>query len=168
MPRPKRLDSASPERNVVGSLSPWCRWDARRSITDGHDGVAYEYGGVYLLAHLGAAPAGVPADPCDDRIVYIGEGSHLGRRWYQFERSAKRGLPGHSGGHSYRVWAKRNKVPWDTLYVAAYPIWFASEGDTNDPTSLAKRFRLFLEQKLLLDLVAHRRDRSELHLLNAK
>jgi hypothetical protein len=110
MSRPRRLDSAAPERNVVGLLSPWCPWDARRDISDGHDGFAYQYGGVYLLAHFSRPPRNQPADPLDDRIVYIGEGRHLGRRWYQFERSAKRGFSGHSGGHSYLEWARWNKI----------------------------------------------------------
>ena len=136
-------------------------------MPDGHGGLVHEYGGVYILAHFAnAAPAG-PADFLDDAVVYVGEGAYLKRRWYDFERSANLGLSGHSGGHSHRAWAAESGATWQTLHVAAYPIWFEGEGATDAPASLARRFRLHVEQLLLWKLAAHRRGKT-LHLLNVK
>lgn len=162
-----RFDADAPEPNVTGYFSPWFAWSQRLTIPDGHGGHVHHYGGVYVLAHFVDTPPGGPADVLDNAIVYVGEGGRLQRRWYDFERSALHGLSGHSGGHSHREWRERSGVPWDTLHVAAYPIWFESEGATDAPASLARRFRLYLEQLLLWKLAAHRA-RESLTLLNVK
>ena len=162
-----RLDADAPEPNVAGDFTPWVRWSDRLTTPDGFGGHIHDYGGVYLLAHFPkTAPAG-SADVLDDAVVYVGEGAYLKRRWYDFERSANLGLPGHSGGHSHRVWAADSGATWKSLYVTALPIWFESEGSTDEPSSLARRFRLFVEQYLLWRLAVHRRGKG-LHLLNIK
>jgi hypothetical protein len=162
-----RFDVDAPEPNIAGEFTPWFPWSARLKMPDGFGGHVHEYGGVYVLAHFpGAVPSG-PADFLDDAVVYVGEGAHLMRRWYEFERSAYHGLSGHSGGHSHRAWCAKSGATWDTLHVAAYPIWFESEGATDAPASLARRFRLYLEQMLLWKLAAHRRGK-QLPLLNVK
>ena len=162
-----RLDADAPEPNVAEDFSPWFPWAARLTIPDGHGGHVHEYGGVYLLAHFVGAPPVGPASMLDDAIVYVGEGGHLKRRWYDFERSAFHGHNGHSGGHSHRTWRGQVGTSWDTLHVAALPIWFESEGSTDAPLSLTRRFRLHVEQVCLWRLVAHRHGRS-LPLLNVK
>jgi hypothetical protein len=164
-----RLDADAPEPNVAGHFSSWVPWRDRLTIPDGHSGHVHDYGGVYLLAHFrGETPAGA-ADLLDDAIVYVGEGGHLKRRWYDFERSAHVGVAGHSGGHSHRRWREETGTAWETLQVAAFPIWFASEGDTDAPASLARRFRLYVEQSVLWKLAGHRRGLGRnLALLNVK
>lgn len=166
MPR-KRLDANLPERNIAAHFTPWFPWCDRRTMSDGHGDYVHKYGGVYLLAHFIDDVHKGSADFLHDAVIYIGEANHLGRRWYQFERSARHGSAGHSGGHSHRAWAENTGVPWGRLHVAAYPIWFESEGTTDAPDSLARRFRLNLEQFLLLNLVTFRRGK-ELHMLNVK
>lgn len=162
-----RLDADAPEANVASEFSSWVPWAQQHTIPDGHGGHVHEYGGVYLLAHFDVMPPLGPANILDDAIVYVGEGSYLKRRWYDFERSAYHGLSGHSGGHSHRAWRKRVGVSWKSLHIAAFPIWFESEGTTDEPTSLARRFRLYVEQLVLWRLVVHRRER-DLPLLNVK
>ena len=129
----------------------------------------HAYGGVYILAHFEKRVPRGPADHLDDRVIYVGEGNHLGRRWYQFERSAFHELPGHSGGHSHRRWCETSGAQWKSLHVAAFPIWFRNEGDTDASGSLARRFRLHVEQLVLWQIIRHRtaRDRP-LDLLNVK
>jgi hypothetical protein len=156
-----------PRDNVMRAFTPWTRWADRSSIPDGvSDDPVAKYGGVYVLAHHVRPPAGV-ADPLHDAIVYVGEGSLLGRRWDQFHRSGFRGLSGHSGGHAYRDWVRGRKPSGETLYVAALPIWFANEGDTNAPMSRARRYRLLLEQLILWELTLMREGR-DLPLLNKR
>ncbi|MBN8609127.1 MAG: hypothetical protein J0L92_00980 [Deltaproteobacteria bacterium] len=167
MGRHTRLDADAPEPNVVGHFTPWFRWSDRLTMPDGHGGLVHEYGGVYILAHFASTAPSGSADFLDDAVVYVGEGASLKRRWYDFERSANLGLPGHSGGHSHRAWAAESGATWQTLHVASYPIWFESEGATDAPASLARRFRLHVEQLLLWKLAAHRRGKT-LHLLNVK
>ena len=162
-----RLDADAPEPNVAGHFSSWVSWEHRQAIPDDHGGYVHKYGGVYLLAHFASAPPQGPADVLHDAIVYVGEGKHLKQRWYQFERSAYLGLSGHSGGASHRTWREQSRIPWETLHVAAFPIWFASEGTTDAPASLARRFRLYVEQLLLWKLAVHRREHA-VPLLNAK
>jgi hypothetical protein len=162
-----RLDADAPEPNVASHFSSWVPWGQRLTIPDGHGGHAHEYGGVYLLAHFDDAPAAGPANALDDAIVYVGEGGYLKRRWYDFERSAYLGVSGHSGGHSHRAWREKSGARWETLHVAAFPIWFESEGTTDASASLARRFRLYVEQLLLWRLSGHRRGRG-LTLLNVK
>lgn len=164
----KRLDADAPEQNVVGHFSCWFPWRKRLEIPDGYGGHAHEYGGVYLLGHFeGAAPRG-PARIGDDAIVYVGEANQLGRRWYDFERSALHARFGHSGGHRHREWRDAGGAAWESLCVAALPIWFESEGDTDAPASLARRFRLHVEQQVLWRLVVNRAGREGLTLLNVK
>ena len=163
-----RLDADAPESNIAGEFTPWFRWADRLDIPDGFGGHVHDYGGVYLLAHMPNRPQdGDPADFLDDAVIYVGEGAYLKRRWYDFERSAFLGLPGHSGGFSHRAWREQSGAAWETLHVAALPIWFASEDSTDAPTSLARRFRLHVEQLLLWKLAVHRRGK-QLTLLNAK
>ena len=153
----------------MGEFTSWFPWASRLHIPDGFGGYVHSYGGVYLLAHFsGTVPPG-PADFLDDAVVYVGEGAYLKRRWYDFERSAHLGLLGHSGGHSHRAWATAAGAAWETLHVAAVPIWFDGEGASDAPLSLARRFRLYLEQLILWKLVVHRRGRQGLlNLLNVK
>ncbi|MBP8810155.1 MAG: hypothetical protein KBG48_07650 [Kofleriaceae bacterium] len=159
---------AIPADNVMPQFTRWYRWADRREIPDGvSTDRVLAYGGVYLLAHF---PRDLPAGPADHRapaVFYVGEGSRLGRRWDQFARSGFRGLPGHSGGHTYRAWTAGAPGLRETLCVAALPIWFADEGDTDAPLSRARRFRLYLEQRILWDLVANPRGRGAT-LLNRK
>ncbi|WP_157370546.1 hypothetical protein [Vulgatibacter incomptus] len=162
-----RIDADAPEPNIAGEFTPWIRWADRLSVPDGLGGHVHEHGGVYLLAHF---PIRVPRGPADflhSSVVYVGEGGHLKSRWYAFQRSALHGLVGHSGGHSHRAWRELSGAEWETLHVAALPIWFESEGSTDAPTSLARRFRLHLEQLLLWKLAVLRRGKK-LTLLNAK
>lgn len=92
----------------------WTPWGSRQHIQGS------EHSGVYLLARFtGTAPARVERD--DAAIVYIGEtvARSLGKRWYEFNRSAFAALNGHSGGWSYR--ANVGRTPRG-LYVAALPV----------------------------------------------
>lgn len=95
-------------------FTSWKPWAQRGNI--GNAGGP----GVYLLAHIpqGQVPAG-PASPLDEHIVYIGETHRqtLGRRWSDFDRSARTGNRGHAGGRTYH---KRFGTIQGNLYVAAY------------------------------------------------
>ena len=75
--------------------------------------------GVYLLACFEQTPEEV-ADPCNERVVYIGEttGQDLSDRLYQFNRSAHEGKDGHSGGWTYRDLKEAGKLPEGSLHVA--------------------------------------------------
>src|SRR5262245_6068486 len=113
----RELGFRIPRENVRSEFTPWLHWSAR----DAHEVAGYplhSYSGVYILAHFDRTPPRDDADPMDHRIVYVGEGGWLKRRWYNFQRSVA-AYPGHSGGHAYR---KRYKRLLDALYVAAFPI----------------------------------------------
>jgi hypothetical protein len=87
-----------PHENVLRGFSPWCVWEARDKLAVDADDYVAAYSGVYVLAHFDGRPPRGAADPLDRRIIYIGEGGVLGRRWYNFQRSisarrAGRGSP---------------------------------------------------------------------------
>lgn len=156
--------------NFVAGFSEWFPWARRLEIPDGRSSRAAVHGGVYLLAHFSpSVPAGA-ANHLDDNVFYVGESNDLRGRWYKFERSANKGLSGHSGGHSYRGWSVSHPHKrWEDVNVAAMPIHFDIEGHSDEPHSLARRFRLFTEQRVLWELIQHRRSLGvPLHLLNEK
>lgn len=153
---------------MVGQFTPWISWEKRTGVEESGAKLT-AYGGVYLIAHFLKSPPTGTADHLDDRVVYVGEGKNLGRRWYQFERSAKHELPGHSGGWSHLEWRTKSGTSWESLHVAALPIWFAGEGDTDASGSLARRFRMYVEQTVLWQIVTHRTANApRLSLLNVK
>ena len=145
----KDLGFLIPGENVRQDFTRWVPWTNRLDEPEtGHP--LHEYSGVYLLAHIeGKAPDG-SADPTDARVIYVGEGGHLGRRWYNFQRSVG-ARSGHSGGHSYRERFKRT-TPRPTLHVATFPVWLREsepEPDPSDPRTLTCRLRHHIEQGLL-------------------
>src|SRR3989442_758176 len=77
-------------------FSQWYPWSVAETLDQ------YALPGVYALAHFDAAPKG-DGNPLDRRVIYVGEtcGQTLGARLYQFDRSAFRSKPGHSGGWTY-------------------------------------------------------------------
>lgn len=160
----RELGFAIPAENVRAEFTPWLRWDRREFPIEGYP--LHEYSGVYVLAHFDSPPPEGHANPVDPRVIYVGEGAWLGRRWYSFERSVAR-KPGHSAGHSYR---KRYQCvrPLAHLHVAAFPIWLREseeDPDPMDPCSLTCRLRHYVEQGLLWHL--HYR-KSGAELLNRK
>ena len=147
------VDEGSPQQNYFREFKPWRPWSARLELDDGHGHRLHEYPGVYLLAHFGTVPP-EPVDYLDDGIVYVGEGSWLRRRWEQFEMSARAGLPGHSGGHSYRE--RFGNAHWDELYVAALPIWFGDETLPRSAEDWTQTYRLYAERRILWELTGKR------------
>lgn len=148
MPTIITIDKNATSRNMVDRFGPWTAWAKRAALVDEKWGVPVsQYPGVYLLAHFDEPPTG-SVDYVDSRIIYVGEGTHLGRRWYQFEQSAYHEKPGHSGGHSYRK--KYHQRDWSRLYVAALPIWFG-DGDTS-PEPWTRNYRNAVERLVLWEL----------------
>lgn len=147
------FDAGSPEKNFFRHFTKWRRWRERREIPDGHGYKVESYAGVYLLAHFTSAPKR-PASHLDDAIIYIGDGSWLRRRWEQFEASALHGLPGHSGGHSYRD--RFGAGLWDRLHVAVLPIWFGKNDQPRSAEEWTQVFRLYVERRILWELTIKR------------
>jgi hypothetical protein len=118
-------------------LTGWVPWHAARQLPEA------ARPGVYVLAHFNQPPQAVR--PTDGHIIYIGEtcDQTLRQRWARFDRSAFRGLGGHSGGRTYyRIYhGKRRRQ----LFVA-----FTTPGA--DAAVLPYRIR-YLERKWLLDFV---------------
>jgi hypothetical protein len=94
---------------------------------------------VYLLARLAQAPAGA-ADPCDERMLYIGAGTHsLWGAWQQFAHAAFRGGTAHRGGALYHAAFGGERRD---LYVAALLVPELS-------TPLRALFIRYMERRLL-------------------
>jgi hypothetical protein len=150
----RNFDDDSPHRNFFREFKPWHPWSARHELDDGRGHKVYEYPGVYLLAHFADRQSEGPVDYLSREIVYVGEGSWLRRRWEQFETSARYGLPGHSGGHSYRE--RFNTSRWNELYVAALPIWFGDETLPRSAEDWTQMYRLYVERRILWQLTVSR------------
>jgi hypothetical protein len=148
------FDKGSSQTNFFREFTSWWPWSKRQEVPDGHGYKAADYAGVYLLAHFdGNAPGGA-ATHLDDQIIYVGEGSRLRGRWRQFERSARHGLSGHSGGFSYRDAFGGDR--WDQLHVAALPIWFGDDSQPSSSEPWTQAYRLYVERRILWDLTVHR------------
>jgi len=119
-------------------FSPWRKWAEKDNIEGSN------LPGVYLLARFDAPPPG-PAQPLDESIIYVGETckNSLSGRWYQFDRSAFRSKPGHSGGFTYH---KKIGDKGERLHVAAF-----SPPGLNE--TLATYFIRYVERQVLLDYV---------------
>jgi hypothetical protein len=129
----------TPKEIVVASLetpqiifSPWKAWEKPYSLP------GMVFSGVYLLAHLDDVPPG-PADPQDERIVYIGQTCNLEKRLRKFGRAASTGKGKHSGGHTYN---KEYGGIRDDLYVATFPV-----GSMDD--RIRSAFIQYVERKLI-------------------
>ena len=124
-------------------FSRWFPWKDRNDIPD------VSLPGVYALAHFRRPPQGV-ADPLDYRVRYIGQSCCRGGvkgRLNLFDRSARTGRKGHSGGKTFH--GDFGGIV-DGLYVAAYTV--------SDPRPLGVRnaFILFVERELIWKFsVAH-------------
>ena len=79
-------------------FTPWVSWANRNSVLDKGKS------GVYLIGRFEKQAAPGPADPFDERVVYIGEssGERFQRRWDSFERSAFGAKARHRGGMRYK------------------------------------------------------------------
>ncbi len=99
------------------SFTAWAPWAQRGGLA------GVDRPGVYLLARFRSEPP-PKADPLDASVLYIGETvrQRLGKRWYDFARSAFKKKDGHSGGWAYR---KRVATTPRALYVAALPVELA-------------------------------------------
>lgn len=148
------FDNGSSKRNLFRTFSRWVRWQDRVTLIDkslaslgtgAPSRPVGSYPGLYLLAHFRRAPVGA-ADYLDRNIVYVGEGDPLSRRWYQFERSALHGLPGHSGGHSYR--REFGDRAWSNLHVSALPICFGTV-ETESLPGWTRAYRLHVERAII-------------------
>jgi hypothetical protein len=147
------FDRGTPQRNFFREFTVWAPWSARDQVPDGHGYRIAEYSGVYLFAHFEKTPVG-SANILDEAIFYVGEALWLADRWRQFERSARHGKSGHSGGHSYRD--KFGTTRWSQLHVAALPIWF---GDAKQPRSAedwTQAYRLCVERRVIWELTVAR------------
>lgn len=148
----KALGIEVPHDNVLTDLTPWIPWGERGTVMI-DDLRLDRYSGVYVLAHIDGRPRKAPADPMDRRIVYVGEGGFLRRRWRDFERAVG-GLGGHSGGNNYRR-TYACEAPLENLHVAALPIWLKrAEASPKPaaPSSLTCRLRHHVEQALLWNI----------------
>jgi hypothetical protein len=160
------FDVGAPQRNFFREFTPWTPWSKREETPDGHGFRVHEYAGIYLLAHFDKPPPGA-AVHTQPEILYVGEGLWLRRRWNQFERSARLGLGGHSGGHSYRARvAERFADFWLKLHVAALPIWFGDAKQRRSAEDWTQAYRLYVERRILWELTCARAGTH--NLLNAK
>jgi len=116
-------------------FSKWFQWAERTKIEN------IDSPGVYILAKFKEIPIG-NAKTNDENIIYVGEtcDQTLKKRWYQFNNSAFRDKPGHSGGWSYESTFKDNG---EDLYVAALPVKL--------PDNLKHLFIRYLERKIILE-----------------
>lgn len=107
-----------------------------------------------MLAKFTIVPTG-NANPLDDNIIYFGETCRrLKGRWDQFDRSAFRSKPGHSGGRNYR------RLYGDVgqyLYVAAMPVIIPDK-------TLRSSFIRFVERNLILNYVVEHNMRPKCNL----
>ncbi len=134
-------------------FTPWAPWTSRGVLTDPKgDYPVSTYPGVYLLGRFSRGVPQGPADYLSAGVVYVGEGHNLGRRWYQFEKSAFRAKPGHSGGWSYRA---RYASDSQDLYVAALPIWFGGDMHAS-AEDWTQAYRLYVERYIIWELTAAR------------
>ena len=116
-------------------FTPWVSWVSRYSLPDKGKP------GVYLIGRFEQQPPPGPADPFEERIVYIGEssGGRFQSRWRSFERSAFKDKGRHRGGKRYK---EKFGGDLSVLYVST----LSDEG-------LVKAF-LGLEKCALLDIRA--------------
>jgi hypothetical protein len=79
-------------------FTPWVSWGNRRSQPEKDES------GVYLIGRFEQQPPPGPADPFDERVVYIGESlsERFQGRWRSFGRAAFKGEGGNRGGKKYR------------------------------------------------------------------
>lgn len=79
-------------------FSQWYSWSSRDDIS-----VLLSRPGIYLLAHSKHRAPTLNANSLPQQIIYIGESCNqtLTTRLNQFDRSARTGTSGHSGGKSY-------------------------------------------------------------------
>jgi len=152
------FDNGAKETNVFRDFSDWAPWEQRKNLLDPvWNSRLAVYPGVYILAHFDKSPVGT-ADYLDDAIFYVGEGGHLGRRWYQFERSALEGKSGHSGGFSYQT--KYGKQLWKKLHIAALPVWFGDRDESIEDWTQV--YRLYVERRILWEITMKRNGRHGL------
>ena len=103
-----------------------------------------EFPGVYLLAQFADTPPDCVDCTCKN-VVYIGEScdQSIGKRLYQFNRSAFQSKDGHSAG-----WTYGTKLGDDgrTLFVSAFPVRIVEQ-------VACSAFVRFAERKLIWEYV---------------
>lgn len=125
-------------------FSNWFSWNERCQIH------GCELPGVYALAHFDRRPRGL-ADPLVCNVRYIGQS--CGRegvigRLGLFDRSARTGKNGHSGGKTYH--AQYGSIS-DDLCVAAFLV------DDLSPAFIKTAYILFVERELIWKFsIAHK------------
>ncbi len=126
-------------------FSIWFPWDQRNHVPD------CELPGVYALAHFQGAPEGT-ADPLDPCIRYIGQSCSRGGvrgRLALFDRSARTGKNGHSGGRTYH---EKFGAVNSGLYVSVFSV------SRLHPVFVRNAYILFVERELIWKFsIAHER-----------
>lgn len=105
-------------KSILNKFTPWIRWSNRKDLD-------LSKPGIYLLGRFTvSAPTGKP--DFSSKLIYIGEtcGQKLGRRLYQFQRSAFLGIEAHSGGSTFaREYSIKSEPSW--LYLSIQPVALA-------------------------------------------
>ena len=154
MPSKIGFDAGAALPCCFNEFTTWVPWSDRGALKEfrWHYQIA-TYPGVYLLGRFQrGAPKG-PADYLAAGIVYVGEARNLGRRWSQFDDSAFKARPGHSGGWSYR--AAYGDTP-SRLYVAALPIWFGDDLHLSSE-DWTQSYRLYVERRIVWEITVARK-----------
>ena len=154
MPSKIDFDADAATRCSFDEFTPWVPWAERGHLKELKWAYAVAtYPGVYLLGKFDrGAPEG-PADYLTPGVVYVGEARNLGRRWSQFEDSAFRAMPGHSGGWSYRL---KYGADASSLYVAALPIWFGDDKHVS-AEDWTQAYRLYVERRIVWEIAVVRK-----------
>ena len=122
-------------KSIKIKFSDWHFWGDKNNLNN------IEYPGIYILAKF-KSNISKEVDLNDKNIVYIGETcSSIKKRLRQFNRSAFKGLGGHSGGMSYR---KHFNDKGNDLYVAIFPVVDLAD-------NVKHLFIRYLERKIILD-----------------
>jgi hypothetical protein len=93
-------------------FTKWLPWSRRAHLP------GTKYPGVYMIGHFATPPQGNP-DPSSEEIIYIGQTTKgsLAGRWSKFDKSARTGRFGHSGGRNYHSFFAPTDL--DKAYVSA-------------------------------------------------
>jgi hypothetical protein len=137
-----RLPWASEVQNVVDGFVGWVPWAQRTTLAlpTGTHRLVVEYPGVYLFADFGGVLPEPGASYEDTAIFYVGEtGRSLGRRWYDYQRTA----------WFSQTWGKST----DDVWVAAFPTWIGDDDQTT-PEPLTKQFRLYTERRIIWEHIS--------------
>lgn len=121
--------------------------------------------GVYLVAHTGPAPfephpSGEPANWLDDRILYVGYGASLGRRWKRLAATFHERRRTGKAGRSTAGWKLADVSAVTSishLSVAALAVRVPGRKKNQADGALSPALAKLLQRYMIARILAHRR-----------